>query len=384
MKNKIAILTFARFPSEMAYGIHLIQIAKGFLENGFEVNVYYPKTYNSKTIYEEPSLYYGVDNKIKFKEVKNFDITSFKLYGILPKFFQKILYSMNTFVWCFRVKSVLENENYSWSTNPNLIMFLKKYFDTSFYEKHGKARYVQKFSISALKKDPNVKLIGITKKSFEELDSGINPPIYLPLGVDDKLFNKKSEENSPLNIGYVGMLETHSVDKGVLSACKEILKINENIQTKTTIVGGPEKKIDEINQLVNEFNQQNNFEIRSFVPHNKVPEIISKFDIGIVPYPNDEHMNLYASPMKIFELAAAGVPILASNIDGHLELEEFNLGILYFQHDDFEDFRKKLINLLEDRKLRLDLSNKSLKNIKNLTFANRTKLLLESVRSSIG
>ena len=27
MKNKIAILTFARFPSEMAYGIHLVQIA---------------------------------------------------------------------------------------------------------------------------------------------------------------------------------------------------------------------------------------------------------------------------------------------------------------------------------------------------------------------
>ena len=72
------ILTFARFPSEMAYGIHLIQIAKGFLENGFEVNVYYPKTYNLKTIYEEPSLYYGVDNKIKFKEVKNFDIKPHK------------------------------------------------------------------------------------------------------------------------------------------------------------------------------------------------------------------------------------------------------------------------------------------------------------------
>ena len=34
------------------------------------INVYYPKTYNSKTIYEEPSLYYGVNNKIKFKEVK--------------------------------------------------------------------------------------------------------------------------------------------------------------------------------------------------------------------------------------------------------------------------------------------------------------------------
>ena len=57
-------------------------------------------------------------------------------------------------------------------------MFLKKYFDTSFYEKHGKARYVQKFSISGLKKDPSVKMIGITKKSFEELVSRQSTDIF--------------------------------------------------------------------------------------------------------------------------------------------------------------------------------------------------------------
>ena len=62
------------------------------------------------------------------------------------------------------------------------------------------------------------------------------------------------------------------------------------------------------------------------------------------------------------------MPILASNIEGHLELDEFKLGILYFQHDDFKDFRNKLINLLENNKLRLELSNKSLKNIQNLNF----------------
>lgn len=95
-------------------------------------------------------------------------------------------------------------------------------------------------------------------------------------------------------------------------------------------------------------------------------------------------MNLYASPMKIFELAAAGVPILASDIKGHLELEEFNLGILFFQHDNFEDFRKKLLYLLENSELRIKLRNKSLENIQNLNFVNRTKKLLKSVRSSIG
>ena len=75
-----------------------------------------------------------------------------------------------------------------------------------------------------------------------------------------------------------------------------------------------------------------------------VPSIVSSFDIGIVPYPNDKHFNLYASPMKIFELAACGIPVLASNIQGHLELEELNLGIVYFQHDNLDDFKNELKN----------------------------------------
>ena len=62
-------------------------------------------------------------------------------------------------------------------------------------------------------------------------------------------------------------------------------------------------------------------------------------------------MNLYASPMKIFELASCGVPILASDIESHLELESLNLGIVYFDNQNFDDFNEKLINLIEDEKL---------------------------------
>ena len=104
MKNKIAILTFARFPSEMAYGIHLVQIANSFIENDFDVNIYYPKTYNSKSISKEPSEYYGIRNNVNFKEVENFDITSYRVYNMLPNIIQQTLYSINTFFWCFKVK----------------------------------------------------------------------------------------------------------------------------------------------------------------------------------------------------------------------------------------------------------------------------------------
>ena len=384
MSKKVALITFARFPSEMAYGIHLVQIAKSFVENNCDVNVYYPKTYNLKTINELPSDYYKVNSDINFKEIKNIDITSYKIYRIAPKILQKLAFSINTFIWGYKVRKNLDNEDFLWSTNPNLILVLKNLFKKSFYEKHGEAKYIQKFSISKLKRDKNVQMIGITNKSFEELSDSINPPIYLPLGVDKKIFFPRNLETSDLTIGYVGMLETHNVDKGVLDACKEIIKINNDFETKTIIVGGPNKKLEEIRKFVEINNKSSYFEINEFVPHEKVPEIISRFDIGIVPYPNNKHMNLYASPMKIFELASCGVPILASDIESHLELESLNLGIVYFDNQNFDDFNEKLINLIEDEKLRSELTKKSLTNIDKLSFVNRAKEMLNSACGSTG
>ena len=384
MNKSVALVTYARFPSEMAYGIHLIQIAKSFLENNLEVNVYYPKTYNLKTINIQPNEYYNLNNEINFVEVKNIDITSYKFYQLLPKIFQKILYTINTFLWTRSLMKVTKNEHFVWSTNPNLIWSLRNHFAILLYEKHGQAKYIQKISISKLKKLKNAFLISITKKSQEDLANSINKALYLPLGVDNKTFKPISKtKNDQIKIGYVGFLETHGVDKGVSKAVKEILKLQKEMDFSTTIAGGPKYKIDEIRNLVSG-NLNNNFEILDFIPHKDVPNIISNFDIGIVPYPNNQHMNLYASPMKIFELASCGVPILASNIEGHLNLNEFELGIFYYQHDDFNDFREKLSILLKDESLRRDLKNKSLKNIKQLSFENRTKIILSCVRSSIG
>lgn len=384
MSNAVALVTFARFPSEMAYGTHLIQVAKGFLQNNFEVNIYYPKTYNAKTISTDPNDYYNLNNEINFIEVENNDITSSKFYNSLPIYVQRVLYSINTFIWVKNLKKSHSKEEFLWSTNPNLIWSLKKEFKFLIYEKHGEGRFVQKFFTSKLKKIKNAFLIGVTEKSFKEIEDAINQPLQLPNGVDTTLFKPKNRLNDQLNVGYVGYLETYGVDKGVLNSTKELIKIRKDINFSTTIIGGPEYKINEIKELISKNDCEDFFNISNSIPHIDVPMIISEFDIGIVPYPNNQHMNLYASPMKIFELAACGVPILASNIEGHLQLKKYDLGIVYFQHDDFNDFKLKMIKLLQDEKLRLNLSKKSLQNIHQFSLENRIKIILQSVRSSIG
>ena len=384
MNKKIAIITYARFPSEMAYGNHLIQIANSFVENGFNVSIYYPKTYNTKTIYERPEKYYEVKKRIEFKEINNFDITSYSIYNFLPSILKKIIYSLNTFIWSNKLKKYFSDESYVWSTNPNILLTVKKFFDITIYEKHGVARFIQKYSISRLKKDKNVYLIAVTKQSLNDLSKAINEPLYLPNGVDRDLFKPGVLKNEMIKIGYIGFLETYGIDKGVLSSVKEIAEINNKLTTNTLIVGGPQKKLDEITEYIEKINQKENFTIKDFVPHTKVPELISNLDIGIVPYPNEEHMSLYASPLKIFEFASCGVPVLLSNIKSHLELVELDLGLKFFQHDDFDDFRNKLESLILDHGLRTELSKKSLDNIDKLSWSSRTKEIITSVRSSNG
>lgn len=384
MNKKIAIITYARFPSEMAYGNHLIQIANSFIDNGFNVSIYYPKTYNTKTIDERPEKYYGVKREIAFKEINNFDITSYSIYNFLPSFLKKIIYSLNTFIWSIKLKKYFDDENYVWSTNPNILLIVKKFFDVTIYEKHGVARIIQKFSISRLKKDKNVYLIAVTKQSLNDLNKSINKPLYLPNGVDRELFKPVVSKNEIIKIGYIGFLETYGIDKGVLSSVKEIAEINNKVTTNTLIVGGPKKKLDEITDYIEKINQKENFTIKDFVPHTKVPELISNLNIGIVPYPNDEHMSLYASPLKIFEFASCGIPVLLSNIKSHIELAELDLGLEFFQHDDFDDFRNKLESLVLNDELRTELSKKSLKNIDKLSWSSRTKKIIASVRSSTG
>ena len=53
------------------------------------------------------------------------------------------IYSISTLFWSFRLKRYLQNEEYVWSTNPNVLNVLKKCFDNVIYEKHGAARFIK-------------------------------------------------------------------------------------------------------------------------------------------------------------------------------------------------------------------------------------------------
>ena len=384
MKN-IGIIVYGRFPTEKAYGSHIIDTAIGFLENECNVTVFYSRTSNKKTLDIGPEEYYG-NSKINFIEVKNYDFTKLFFYDLIPKFMQKIFWTLGAFFWSMQLEKYLKDIDTLWSTNPNLLINHKSKQKRIIYEKHGAGKFIQKYIVKKLSKYENVFFVGTSKTSYIELLS-LSPDrtIYLTNGVDLNSYKtKESLEKKPkLNIGYIGMLETYGEDKGVKKAFLELKNIAKDYDFKLTLIGGPKEKIDEI---VEEFKDTNIELLYKYkIPKNQVPKYIKNLDIGIVPYPSEFHMTNYASPLKIFEYAAGNAAILSSDIKSSLELRDTQLGITYFSAGDYVDFNEKITKLILDDDFRNSLIENSKKNITNYSLKNRIEVLINfCVRSSIG
>ena len=384
MKN-VALIVYGRFPTEKAYGSHLIDVANGFISNKVAVSIIYSKTSNDKTIYKSPENYYASE-KIKYIEANNFDFTKLDFFKILPNILKKVLWSIGAYFWSRSLRTTLKDYDTIWSTNPNTLIYHANSSKTIIYEKHGAGKKIQKVILKRLSKFNNIYFVGTTRTSFEELSNlSKSKSIYLTNGVNLSEYKntKINTSTNKLNVGYIGMLETYGKDKGVKDAFQQIKKLPDAHKIKATLVGGPKQKLDEI---VNEFKDSKiEFSYSDKIPKNEVPNAMKKLDIGIVPYPEETHMTNYASPMKIFEYAASNTVVLASDIKSNFELQDTDLGIIYYKAGDFDDFRNKLLLLINNAELRNKLLLKSQRSIENYSLQKRFQTLIDfCVRSSNG
>ena len=227
MKN-IGLIVYGRFPTEKAYGSHIIDTANGFLQNECKVTIFFSETSNKKTLTETPEEYYS-SKDINFVKIKNYDFTKHEVYQLLPKILQKLLWTLGAYFWSKKLTRYIQNIDTLWSTNPNLLIRHASTNKIIIYEKHGVGKFIQKFVIKKLSRYKNAFFVGTSKTSYEELlKLQKERTVYLTNGVNLNEYIKVKEEqpNERLNIGYIGMLETYGKDKGVKDAFMELKKLH--------------------------------------------------------------------------------------------------------------------------------------------------------------
>lgn len=172
-----------------------------------------------------------------------------------------------------------------------------------------------------------------------------------PNGVDVKAYSNKNREiirkkfglTHCFVMGFVGSFQPwHQVDLFVRALAEfkndtsmHIILLGDGLRRKETL------------SLIQRLGLNNQVTALGAVPYPEVPELITAFDVGVLPGSNH-----YGNPMKLLEYAAAGIPSVAPDLLPVREVLEDGVTGLLFSPGDSAALAEKLRQLATDSALR--------------------------------
>lgn len=186
--------------------------------------------------------------------------------------------------------------------------------------------------------------------------------IIIPNGVDKSFFKKiknndfkkKHKIKGKLVLFFGRLNPTKSPDKFVEIA-KLILKKRKDI---TFVIRGPDEGMKEtVKKLIG--NEKRIVLLDETRDRNEIIKMYQAADIYVLPSYRE------GLPLTLFEAMAAGLPIVASPVNGiPYEIKESENGFLIHYGDD-KKFKKRIIELLDNAKLAQKISKNNIKKAEN-------------------
>ncbi len=140
------------------------------------------------------------------------------------------------------------------------------------------------------------------------------------------------------------------------------------------------KKLENLNE---ELNLENNVILHGSIVREQIPDIINEHDIGIVPHPCTNYLNL-SLPTKAFEYVTSGLPVVSTRIESLFKTLNDNC-ITYVENGnpkDLSDAIKYICLNPEVRKSRTDLAYQAVKEISGQVMNKRYTELIDKIIKS--
>jgi glycosyltransferase involved in cell wall biosynthesis len=180
---------------------------------------------------------------------------------------------------------------------------------------------------------------GVDKDKIAVVGNGVDLDVFYPIN-RQKIFNKLNLDQNYFYLGLISDLEPWKGTENAIIAMKKIYAECPN--TRLLIVGGGRQ----LEYLKNNYKELDYIFFLGEVPYFESNNYINAFDLALLPLLNLS--NIGYSPIKFYAYAAAGRPILASNLRGIRELKKEGFLILHEAGND-EDLATKSINLIKNK-----------------------------------
>lgn len=188
------------------------------------------------------------------------------------------------------------------------------------------------------------KLVAISKSVKDDIVSkGIDHKkvdiIYNGIDIDKYRVNK--EKHYEVNIGCVARIVPEKKGQDILiRAVAEIKDKYPNIRLYFAgeAPGGKEGYLEDLKKIVYETDTEKNIKFLGNV--SNIPSFLAKMDIFVLPSRNE------GFGISLVEAMAAGVPVIASDLEGPKEIVKDNKYGLLFEKENYKDLADKIIYCL--------------------------------------
>ena len=302
---KISYIANSSFPSHVPSSLQIVKTCEYLSKKNNQVTLVIPNTPQSKI-----SIFNFYDVNFKFNVIR---MLRFKKF---PLGFKYYLFSILSFLKVYKFSELVISRNF-------FVIFLcsifgKKCIVELHHEIKTESRIV-KFIYKIINIFDNAKLIKIVaisnaiKKKYIK-DFNIKNPkkiVVLPSGTSLKINFLNLKNKKRLKLGYFGSI---NYSKGINTIIK-LARMDKN--NYYFIYGGIKNQILDIKRKFN----YKNLKIFPHQNYKKLPEILSKMDILLMPYTkyvtaagDVSDIARFTSPLKLFDYMAAGKLIMCSDI----------------------------------------------------------------------
>jgi glycosyltransferase involved in cell wall biosynthesis len=203
----------------------------------------------------------------------------------------------------------------TWLKRSNIVNKVV-YYDIDYFPDHVDARDPLSKKVLAWRERFAVNhadgVISVSKPLAQLRKSqGAKQVITIPNGVvTDHFVEARQKEPHPPTLIYVGLL---SEAWGIDLVLEALPLIKQDVPEIRFIVVGSGGYSDELERMTSQLGLQNNVIFYGKQPYNELGKYMRKADVGTAVYKSRKFVG-YASPMKIKDYMAAGLPVITSRI----------------------------------------------------------------------
>jgi glycosyltransferase involved in cell wall biosynthesis len=377
MPSKLIYISNPRIPSEKANSYQIMQMCNSFSMFFDVVELWTGKARNSKDFAEIENVYsyYNIPESFALKKFFQFDS---KFLFLISEFiwanFRNLVFSLNVSLHLIKHRKSKNVFIYTrvWFLLYVLIFFKKiRLIDNKiFFESHK----FSSFLVRPLIKIDGVIVINNYLKGLY-LERNLTSVLLAHDGVNiDEYKEISSYQFSSYKKKYI-VLYTGSFFawKGVHTIVDALRYMPDEIEL--VCIGGSGSYLDDFKKYVEKSNNSDRIVVIPHMPKAELIDYVENSDVLVLPNSVKDKMNLYTSPIKLFEYMASKRPIVASNIPAIKEILNHNENAFLFESDNPEDLALKIKNAIDcDCKKMIDNAyikatkytwNKRAKNISN-------------------